>query len=938
MSLAARTGIVAFLFTDIEGSTRLWEQHPDTMSVALAAHDAIATDAVMRHHGTVVKFLGDGLHASFDDPLDALEATLALQLALANAAATGGIALRVRCGLHVGVVEHRDNDFFGSAVNRAARIMGMAHGGQMLLSDAVAVHIEGRLPATVSLRDLGHVRLRDLTDPEHIYQVLHRDLRADFPALRSLQSTPNNLPQQMTSFLGRERELQELKVMLMQARLLTLLGTGGIGKTRLCLQLAEDVLDTFPDGAWWVDLASVTDPGLVPNAVAHALGLTEIPGTPFIATLRRHAAGRQMLLLLDNCEHMLEACAELVDGLITAAPALRIIATSRERLRLQGEQTYMLPTLSLAAVDADLAELTRSDAAQLFIDRARLRDPHFTVHEERAPVIARICAQLDGIPLALELAAAWVGMLSLEAIDARLDDRFRLLTHGTRTALPRQQTLRALIDWSFDLLDADEKKLFARLSVFAGGWTLDAVEAVCAADDLARSSMLDVLDRVIQKSLVLTEEGGDRYRMLETLRAYGRGKLSESGSVDLIRRQHHEYFLALAEASEPAWLNRENEAEWLSRLDLEHENIKTALRWSLEARERFDSALRICGAMGHFWRVRGHWREGRTFCAAALAGDAASGSRDVRAKAMLTAALLTNRLGESREAESLLRQSLALTRATGNRALEAGVLNNLGNILADHGDIPQAHTLLATAVAINRELGNHAWETINLGNIGEFFVGEGNFAAARPPFERALALSRELGNRSLEAAALSNLGLLAERLGDYGEASSLAIQSHAIYRELGAPAQEADQLGRVASAAAGCGDLVTAAHHFADVLRASQKLGYRRSILHCFEGMVVLASKTQDWERSAVLWGAAQAQRTATGVQATPSEAAYYGAYRDQCRAAFGDAAFNVAETAGRAMLPEIAIAAGIDWLAALSRSLPVATDVDKPASRAQHP
>ncbi|MEO8675612.1 MAG: adenylate/guanylate cyclase domain-containing protein, partial [Casimicrobiaceae bacterium] len=448
MSAIDPSVIVTVLFTDIEGSTRLWERDRERMAKALARHDALARTAVESHRGTVVKMTGDGMFAVFGDPVDALEATLELQLQLTDPGATDGLALRVRCGLHAGIVERRDNDWFGTPVNRAARITAVAHGCQILLSRAVVELIRDRLPAGVALRDLGSVRLRDLTSPEQVNQIVYAGLRQDFPALRSLEATPNNLPQQVTSFIGRDRELHAACELLSRARLLTLLGPGGIGKTRLSLQVAAEVLDTFPDGAWFIEFASIVDPSLVPKVIAQAFGLPEGGDTLAVRGLCEHLASRKLLLVLDNCEHLVEACARLAEAVVHSAAGVRILASSREPLNVAGEQTYSLPPLALPGADSGAENTARSEAVQLFVERARLRQPDFSVTNANAKSVAQLCARLDGIPLALELAAARVGVLAVDKIVERLDDRFRLLTGGRRTALPRQQTLRALIDWS----------------------------------------------------------------------------------------------------------------------------------------------------------------------------------------------------------------------------------------------------------------------------------------------------------------------------------------------------------------------------------------------------------------------------------------------------------------------------------------------------------
>jgi len=431
------SGTVTFLFTDIEGSTQLWEQEPERMQAALARHDALLRTSISGSGGTVVKMTGDGVYAAFVDPVAALNAALSIQRGLEDPEATGGLELRVRCGVHLGVVEQRDDDYFGGAVNRAARIMGAAHGGQILLSEAVADGVRKRLPPESSLRDLGRVRLKDLAIPEHVYQLVHSRLQQDFPALRSLETTPNNLPQQISSFVGRGHETAEVRRLLARSRLLTLVGVGGIGKTRLALQVAAETHDAYPDGVWFVELGSITDASLVPSSVAQVLGVRERSGIDLTQTLCNHLKSRRLLLLLDNCEHLIDACAALAAALLLAAPEIRVLASSREQLQVAGEQIYAVPPLSLPAPDGNLESLARSEAAQMFIERVRLQEPAFVLTERPAVAIASICNHLDGIPLALELAAARVKVLRVDEIAVRLDDRFRLLTGGARTALPR---------------------------------------------------------------------------------------------------------------------------------------------------------------------------------------------------------------------------------------------------------------------------------------------------------------------------------------------------------------------------------------------------------------------------------------------------------------------------------------------------------------------
>jgi class 3 adenylate cyclase len=479
------TGTITFLFTDIEGSTRLWEQQPEAMEAALARHDALAADAIQRHEGTLVKHRGEGdsLFAVFARAADAVAAAVALQQALITEPWPAQTVPRVRLALHTGDAVLRDGDYFGPAVNRCARLRAVAHGGQLLLSSATQELVRDALPEGVTLRELGEHRLRDLARPERVFQLLHPDLPADFPPLASLNTLPNNLPQQVTSFIGREKEMAEVRRLLDKTRLLTLTGSGGTGKTRVSMQVAADLLEGEGDGVWLVELAPLADPALVPQAVATALGIREEPGKPLSQTLVDFLKPKRLLLLLDNCEHLLAACAELAEQILRHCPGVQILATSREGLNIPGETTYRLPSLSLPdprQLPSSVEGLTQYEAVRLFIDRATAAVPSFTVTNQNAPAVAQLCVRLDGIPLAIELAAARVKALSVEQINARIADMFRLLTGGSRTALPRQQTLRAAIDWSYDLLSEKEKILLRRLSVFAGGWTLEAAEQVCA--------------------------------------------------------------------------------------------------------------------------------------------------------------------------------------------------------------------------------------------------------------------------------------------------------------------------------------------------------------------------------------------------------------------------------------------------------------------------
>ncbi len=526
--------------------------------------------------------------------------------------------------LHTGSAEERDGDYFGQTLNRVARLMAAGHGGQTLLSLAAQELTRDALPASTTLRDLGAHRLKDLARPEIVFQIVHSSLPADFPPLRSLDNPalPNNLPQQPTSFIGREAQVDEVKALLDKTRLLTLTGAGGSGKTRLSLQVAADLLDGEGDGVWLVELAALADPALVPQAVADVLGVKEQAGMTIQASLVEWLKPKRLLLVLDNCEHLIAACASLAADLLRNCPHVHILASSREPLNVAGEQTYRVPSLSLPdPKQAQTVEsLSQFEVVRLFIERAQAVQPTFKVTNANAPAVAQVCFHLDGIPLAIELAAARVRSLSVEEINTRLGQRFRLLTGGSRDTLPRQQTLRALIDWSYDLLTESEKTLLRRLSVFAGGWTLSAAEVVCAGEPVEDWEVLDLLTALVDKSLVVAEPLGDgtRYRLLETVRQYGGDRLGESGEAEAVRGRSASCFLALAEEAEPQ-LQGPEQGSWLVRLEAEHDNLRSSLAWEEQSAAGAEAGLRLAGSLWRFWFVRGHLSEGRQWLGRALA-------------------------------------------------------------------------------------------------------------------------------------------------------------------------------------------------------------------------------------------------------------------------------------------------------------------------------
>ncbi len=787
-------GTVTLLLSDTEGSARLWEADRDAMTAAVARLDALITEAVGRHGGVrpVEQGEGDSFVAAFSRASDALTCALALQLAIAGEPWPGGIELRLRMALHTGEVQLRDEgNYIGAAINRCGRLRAIGHGGQTLLSRATHDLVVDRLPEEVSLLALGTCRLRDLARPEDVYQLCHPRLPAEFPSLRSLDALPNNLPVRLTSFIGREAEIAGLKELLAENRLVTLTGAGGVGKTRLALQVAADLLDGHPDGVWWVDLARITDAGLVPNAVAAALAVKEVPRQPLVDTLKNDLRAKRTLILLDNCEHVVAACAELADALLHACQSLSILATSREPLGVEGEAPWRVPSLTLPDEKAppSIESLSQYEAVRLFIERAIRVRPNFQVTNENAPAVAQICHRLDGIPLAMELAAARTRMMTPEQIAEGLMDRFHLLTGGVRTVMPRQQTLQASVDWSYNLLGEDERALLRRLSVFVGSFTLDAAEEVGSADGSEQQQVLELLSRLVDRSLVQVEEAAAeaRYRLLETIRQYGRDRLAECGPDGLadsseeaaVRTRHLDFYVALAERAERG-LEGPGLMTWLDRLDLELGNLRTAMDWSAQTSE-VDKGLRLTAPVWLFWLVRGHLSEGRGRFEAALSpGD---GDPLLRASTLITVGTLENFYGNPVAARAFGEEALRIGRRLGDKRMIGRALTTLGTpaMFLDPASAPALHE---EAIDLLRQAGDAHWlsAALRLSGIAQFLAGD--LARAHRRFEEAVSISRTAGDRVGLGIGLAFFGNILVRTGELSEAHAAYVESLVIAHEL----------------------------------------------------------------------------------------------------------------------------------------------------------
>jgi predicted ATPase/class 3 adenylate cyclase len=822
------SGTITFLLTDVEGSTRLWESDAQRMAADLQRHDAVLAQAISGRDGTVVKSRGEGdsLFAVFQRASDAVAAALDGQRSLARELP----GLRVRMALHTGEAELRDHDYFGRVVNRCARVRAAAHGGQVVLTSASEQMAREDLPAGASLQPLGEHRLRDLERPEQLFQLVHPDLPDAFPRLRSLEAHRHNLPAQLTSFIGRESELDEAKAMLAGSRLLTITGIGGAGKTRLAVQLAADTIDDFEDGVWLVELDAVSSPDLVPQVVASALGLEEAAEHGLLDGLTGFLRERRILVILDNCEHLVEACAGLAVQLLRNCPGLRLVATSREVFNVTGEAVLRLQSLAESA------------AVRLFVDRAALSRPGFALADSNLATVTEICRRLDGIPLALELAAARVRLLPPPEILQRLDDRFRLLAGGSRATTARQQALRATVDWSYDLLDGDEKALFNRLGVFPASFTLAAAEDVCGADG---ADVLALLARLVDKSLVLSGEGEDegRYRLLETLRSYGQERLRESGELAGVQRRHAASFAALAGKAATELLGP-GQLEALLSLDRETDNIRAALEW---ARDTGDELLvALAAALVDFWSLKSRLREGRAWVEAALSrspvdpldrghlqlglarfttelGDRASASREAAAAATLLleagdrrgagrAVDLIGRIsvwvGDFAEAERRAAEALKLAEGPEDPLLLAAANWTSGQLAWRLDDLPSAQSHFAGALEHARRTGAPSILGEALDSLGHIADALGDRKAARDYFEESLEIYRSVGERRLWAHALNNLGDLAVAEGQFEPARQHLCEALSLVLETGGGALRAapllDSLSRHAIATEHC--------------------------------------------------------------------------------------------------------------------------------------
>ena len=773
------SGTVTFLFSDIEGSTQRWETHRQAMQQAVERHDELMRAAIEQNDGAVFKTVGDAFFAVFTTAADAIAAALAAQRVLQAEDWSAVDGLRVRTAIHTGVADERGADYFGSTVNRVARLLAIAHGGQTIVSGVTADLVQGQMPSQTTLHDLGAHRLKDLAYPEQVYQVLAPDLPREFPPLRSLAALPNNLPLQLTSFVGRDEELAEIQGLLAKSRLVTIVGSGGVGKSRASLQVAADRLDAYPDGVWFVELAPLADPELIATTLAAVLGVSVAPTQRPIDAVLIELRERTALMIFDNCEHLVAQTAAVVDDILRHCPHVTVLASSREGLGIAGESVYRMPSLRFPPADERLtaASAIQYGALALFAERA-IAVSDFALTDANAPIVADVCRRLDGIALAIELAAPRLKVFSVDELDKRLSDRFRILTGGSRSALPRQQTLRALIDWSHDLLGDNEKVLFRRLGIFVGGFTFEAMTAVCVDERIEAWDTVDLLQSLVEKSLVVAEIGDaeQRYRLLESTRQYALERLTRIGENDVFGRHHAEYYLQLAWRCTSDY-ETSGYNGWRSTYEPELDNFRAAFEWAVSDRGDVEIAAQFVGALARLWREVSVEAEGLRACETVISIMGASVETEIAAPLWLGLASLCSNLFLKTRRLDAAQRALRLYESRGDEIKIADSLMQLGDTLRQLNRAEEALEPLGRALDLARRRGDRYRTATALGRlvIPQFYLGQ--IEPARATAEEARRIYQSLGRDRDVLVLTLNLGEFEASNGNFERAIDLAQQA-----------------------------------------------------------------------------------------------------------------------------------------------------------------
>lgn len=965
------TGTITFLFTDIEGSTKLAQSLGDKWESLRARHHEILKTAIESNNGYVFQIIGDAFCAAFHTAGEAIRAAAQAQIDFQNED-WGETPVKVRMGINTGTAQaSTDLDHSGgykgyTAMARVQRIMSSGHGGQVLISLATEELIRDDLPENVSLLDMGECRLKDLIRPERIHQLVISGLPSEFPPLKTLDAYRHNLPVQLTSFIGREKEMGDISEIVREHRLVTLTGIGGTGKTRLSLQVSADLIDEYTDGVWFIQLAPLSDPTLVPQEVASTWRIENQSGQSLSKVLAAYAQNKKMLLVLDNCEHVLEACASLANDLLHAAPNIKILATSRASLNVEGEVIYPVHPLALPdpKQNLPLLTLTQYEAVRLFIARAVSVRPTFNVTNENAPAVAQICQRLDGIPLAIELAAARIRALSPDQIAERLENRFDLLTGGSRTVLPRQQTLRATMDWSYELLTEDERDLLNQLSVFAGNFSLEAVEGICIPKEGIGAGVLDLLTASVDNSLVnINDEGLEiRYQLLETVRQYANEKLTESGKLDKLRSKHLEYFLKFVETAEPNIVSFD-QLQWLAKLDAEHENLRAALKYSLSEGNDTRSGMKLAKTLTEYWNMRSYFDEQLYWQRLALDKSESFGETPLKARLLYEYSLINSTIrGKWKESQPLLEESRRIFKDLGEEYLsdnayvllwlgftntekdndtgrsmmreaihifenigdkrgQGWALNLFSDIKLSDGDMLSAFKAAAKGAALYKDYGDLFGYAICTGGLGTISVLQGNYIGTINYNEETIGIFKEFRNKGFACQAVHWLGEAYRGLNEFEKAE-------ACYRESLVMRQEAGMAsGWFISVYIAIGYSVLhqdkkqqAVAYFKEALELSRKLNYKDSIVHSLASFAAVAAHQGDGKGSALLFGAVNAQFESLIVEGEkldslidPIDRKEFEHYQALCRSELGNDEFDASMDEGQGMTMDEAIALALE-------------------------
>lgn len=906
------SGVVTFLFTDIEGSTTLWERDPEGMRAALARHDAILHAAITANGGQVFKLIGDAFQAAFTEPAQAVMAALEAQRRLAAESWGQSGPLRVRMGLHAGPVEASGSDFAPNhTLNRVARVMSAGHGGQVLLSAAVAELARGQLPGEVSLLNLGEHRLKGLEQREHLYQLAAPDLPAEFPPLNTLSAFPGNLPIRPTTVIGRQAEVQAGQALLMRPnlRLVTLTGPGGVGKTSLGLEIVAGLAGYFPHGVYWVPLAAIHDPNLVASAIARTMDVRERTGDPLIESLKHYLQDKRLLLLLDNFEQVIPA-AQVVAELLNAAPNLKVLATSRAPLQLRGEQEFPIQPLELPdiSLSTSLERLQENAAIRLFTERAQAVRPSFNVSAENARQVAEIVRRLDGLPLAIELAAARIKFLSPHDLLTRLDSRLKLLTGGPQDLPARQQTMRNAIDWSYSLLDQNTQTLFSRLSVFSGGFTLEAAESLCSLDgDL---DVFEGLTTLLNNSLIRQEHapfGSSRFAMLETIREYAHERLVASAESDLVQRQHALYFGALAGEAGGKFFSGESYT-WLERVEPDHNNFRSALSFLQSEPEYIGLGWEVIFNLLWLWYRRGYLDEARLWYEKAIARALPVGDNPQRAKIREGAGLVAMWRSDLFTAAQWMDEAFEIIRQAGDPAETALLYFNRGVLAVNQGDGEKARALFEAALPLFRQIEQEWFQAMILLHLGNVALSQGDIPRAQEYMEASLSLGKQVGDQWIIASAVNNFGEIDRYQKDYAQAESSYLESRAMFQEVGSYPDVARANCSLGFVALALGDHSQASAFFQESLAQHQQLGVRRGVVECLAGLAALSGLQGKTKQAVRLFAAVRAQFAVLGAGIWPADHAEIERHLSNALSQIGQAEYDQAYEEGSVLNLEDAI------------------------------